>query len=786
MTSWQHVQRSFSGGEISGRMLMRADTEVYKRAAIEMVNFMPTPQGSAKRMPGTRFYQEIDDLDARIIPFLTSGNERSLLILTPENLLLIRNVADRLNADYANIEIDGSTILFRRNIVRNFAFRQGEIGWTLSPEQYFGVNGDGPLGAYVEQLENGGGNLVLRPRLYRYPAQEAEVVTAEATAEVDVETDTITIDYEAIFANQPGVVADGGYTFTVTVSANSDYSSPLLEESYNEVSHPNPGTQFTFDGNVSLPTTAWTGTLYIKFTAEATATTAQPYSNPLIKVRYFRIWANGETELEEADVSTSYTAADLEDIHYVQSPYKDKELVLTHPKHQPSKFFFNTSGSGAYQFTAISFSPSAPSVWDVNNYPASCTSFLGRLVLAGGQTFKTATGDPVATASETVWATDVGAWDTFTAGTNPDDSLEFTAIYRSPIQWVYGQRSLLVGSLEYEYSVRGEGILAPGDLGVFLQSTHGSANVQPAGFGEAVLFPADGGTKVRSLAYIRETDGWVAEDLTLLNPSICYPGIKRMVRLRNPHQMCVVLKKDGTIATYHSESGLSGWSRYKLEGGLIRDICVVPDNEGLDVLFLTVERVIDGERKLYLECIPDWRESERWDYTQSTIRLNFETPTDTITGLDHLEGKTVQVWSPARYIGFYRVVNGQITLTIGTGFESSGDITVEVTQCSIGLGHRCYLKTLPPEKVDPGAQARYVDFSVRILGSTRPIVNGERPADRNPTTVMDLSQPLDLINDVSIAKFGWDPYQVITIEEQLPFPCEILGVYGKVKQGQTP
>jgi hypothetical protein len=64
---------------------------------------------------------------------------------------------------------------------------------------------------------------------------------AEATAEVDVGTDVITLNYRAVFADQPEIVLNGGYTFKVIVSANSDYSSPLYEETYNEVTNTVPG-----------------------------------------------------------------------------------------------------------------------------------------------------------------------------------------------------------------------------------------------------------------------------------------------------------------------------------------------------------------------------------------------------------------------------------------------------------------------------------------------------------------------------------------------------------------
>jgi hypothetical protein len=416
-----------------------------------------------------------------------------------------------------------------------------------------------------------------------------------------------------------------------------------------------------------------------------------------------------------------------------------------------------------------------------NNYPATCGSCNGRLVLAGAADFKTAPGDPVATVSETVWMTDVGDWTTFTDGINPDDSIEFTAIYRSPIQWVYGQRSLLVGAREYEYAASASsdtGVLAPGDLGVFLQSTHGSTNVQPAGFGEGVLFAADGGTKVRQLSYRDETNGWVADDLTLYNPEICISGIIRMVRQRNPHQMCLALLNDGTLAIYHSESGVAGWTRYVLNNAQIKDICVVPNDEGIDVPFFVVNRVIDGESVTYLECIPDWSYKYDWDYTESSLKFQFDSATALIDGLDHLEGKRVQVYNEDSFIGNFTVDNGRVILS-----DDTDEGVTPLISARVGLQHRCVLTILPPEKVDPGAHFRYSSFAVRVVNSTRPIINGERPANRRPGMPLATSQIFEQFEDVDIVVRGWDPYQVIEISEQAPFRNEIIGVYGTLKEG---
>ena len=553
--SWQHIQRDFSGGEISEKMLMRADTDEYKRSVLYMMNMMPTPQGTALRSPGTRFVKTIDADTARIIPYLTPSNERSLLVMTPDTLELNRNITDLVSSQTANIlPVGGGVISFRKNICPPF-FRKRL--WEQFPGWYLAGSTGTERGVRI--VDNA---LRLHPILYKRQSVEYDTVTATAECVVDVATSRVTLDYKANYAGVPPAMKDGGYTFRVELSNDPDFNTTLFNKEYLHADYPEVGSTWIEQLNVELPSSDWTDTLYIRYTAIAQATAEYQYASPAFIVFYSRVFANGETTVEEVgDIVTPYTADDLDDLHFVQSPYEDKELVITHPRHEPRKLFFNT-GSGFYEFPAITFA-NAPASWGINNYPATCTSFQGRLILAGGQTFEVQPGDPIANVSETVWGTKNGAWDSF-AVSDPlvaSDGIEFTAIYRSPIQWVYGQKTLLIGAVEYEYSARSESVLAPGDIQIYLQSTHGSNNVQPAGFGEAVLFPSDAGRKVRAMRYIRETDGWVAEDLTLLNPEICAEGIRRMIRVRHPHQMCVVLTDSGQLSIFHSESGTKRWSR---------------------------------------------------------------------------------------------------------------------------------------------------------------------------------------------------------------------------------
>jgi hypothetical protein len=777
-----NIQRDFSGGAISPKMLMRDNTEVYQRSVLLMQNYMPTPQGTARKAPGTRFIQQIDSDTVRIMPFLSAANERCLLILTPEKCEIIFNVNDRTRSDYSNIEVVSSTLLFRRRINQNHSFVNGLQGWVADPVQYTGADGFPGLGVYLQR-----NNVLMRPRIYNDPGDGIPVATLTTTAVVDVATNVATIRYQARYGSNWAWRDDfGSYTFQVEVSANSDYSSPLYNNLIDGDDFPDFGSILYDEANFDLPTNDWTGTLYVRVTATAKGNSDTEFSAPVILVNYLEIFANGETEIRElaAPLDTPYLAGDLKDVHYVQSPYDPKQMVFTYAAYPPHELTF-LKNTGVYRFEEISFT-NAPTAWTgANNYPATCGSIYGRLVLAGGAVFKTLPGDPVASSSETVWATKVGDWDAFSAASevDPDDSLEFTSVYRSPIQWVYGQKTLLIGSTEYEYSAQPssrQGVLTPGDLGVFLQSTHGSNNVQPAGFGEGVLFPSDGGYKVRRLNYFDENAGWVAEDLTLYNPEICQSGIVRMVRCRNPHQMCLVLLNDGSLAIFHAEQSLSGWSTYVLNGGQIKDICVVPNDDGDDVPYLVVSRNIDGEEVTYLECIPNWTERDDWDYTESTLFFQFETPTAVVSGLDHLEGKRVQVYDESRFLGVFTVSGGSVTITDGTD-----EGTTKVINVRVGLQHRSIMRMLPPSKVNPGAPMRFTDFAVRVINSTRPIINGDRPPNRRPGMPLGTSQRFEEFEDVEVTLAGWDPYQAIEVSEQIPFRNEIAGVYARMQEGGT-
>ena len=756
------LQNSFSGGEISSRMLLRHDNPVYGHSLLKMVNWVPSITGGAERAPGSQFIQDTGvPLHARIVPYLSPTNDRGLLQLTENVIDYKTGIVQSASRDAAQNAINPT-----KQIVVNADLGRGTTGeWTYEPEEYVGGSGD-----LLGMKWGEGGFISGSCRKYAYPDLDKVYMDIATTAEVDVATDTLVLNY-ALKLTPFEQLLDGDYTCVVKVGTTLDG-----DEIYTQTwDNPNKLPPTSVEVSAPIPGGAFTGTIYINIHVIALTSPTQSWSHYTLALNFFRVWANADAPPADVTLATPYSATELADIHYVASPYDTsvpikavKPIVFVHPNHPPSWFFWNGT-AGAYQFAAISFT-NKPSQWISGNYPSTCTAVQGRLVFAG-----------TPAQPETVWLTRVAEWNAFDDLTNltdvtPEDSMEFTAVYRSPIQWLSGHKNLLVGAEEMEYLAYADGIFQPSDLGVSVQSTHGGAHVQPAGFGQSVLFAAEGGHRVREAQYANEAGGWVAPDLTLWHPDLFSSGIVRMVRMRNPHQMLVAVMGNGQLALLHQDSyaQISGWSRVSLNATVI-DACTVTDSEGTDVLFVLVRRTVNKVQKLYLEAFSDWTDFNNLEYLSSHTVQTFTTPTSTLSNLDHLENTVVQVIGDGEYLGSFPVIFGTINLTNQVGSP------IEVLIAVVGRTMISTMQTLPPPSNDPGGKKRYSDVSVRVRGSTSTIINGERVKDRSPEREMGRSEALSLIADHKVANTGWDSLQTITIEETVPYRSEVLGIFGKLQ-----
>lgn len=795
---WREVQNDFSGGEVGARVIMRDEQPGHRKSVLEMLNFMMTLQGTATRTPGTRFVYEVpgNPETVRLFPYLTPNNKRALVEMTPHDgvtpgtIRVIEDIKFTTDPEYASqIDVDGGSVTAWRQIVQNYQLRDGFFPWNMQVEEYTGRNGD-QLGW---RMMSGNRGFSGTARDWKAPDLEEEVLEMENSFIVPENCTTLILDAHLRYASNFAIqTLENEKTASLEIRSASGGAADIF--TYDLTFLP---ISATFKELLIVNGTFTAGQeLFIAFKFEA----IKGEGKDAASVPNFEVYRLGVMAPVTVEVASStsagqvdYTADQLNDVQFVQSPYTDstrgntygKQIVFAQGDHPPMELVYANPG---YSFRLV-FADDATQHyaqwnWDTRGYPAACTSYNGRLVLAG--TSEAPQDTPLGGNNEEVWCTEIGNWSKFTTLAdilnNPQafQSVHLATTYRSPIQWVIGQKRLLIGAESMEYNIKSEGIFQNGDIDAEMQTTHGSSRVQPVGMGQYILFAAEAGRKLRSMKYFRDDDGWIAPDLTLAHPELFNSGIVRMVRMRNPHQITVVVKGDGDIAILHQDTyaNIMGWSRIHI-GANIVDATVLTDSTGADVLYMAVRRRRAGSWRLFIEAIPLWYEGEDWNYLNSSVIGIHDTPTNTISGLDHLEGRFVDVVADDNYYGSFKVSGGAVTLVDEFGQP------INVTQYSAGLAMTARLRTLPLVTKDPKSKKRYTEVTVRTLRSGRPIINGERDYDREPNAELNKTQPLDVIHDNIVDSTDFDPAQVIEIVENKPVRCEVVGIFGRVVGGEA-
>jgi len=146
-----------------------------------------------------------------------------------------------------------------------------------------------------------------------------------------------------------------------------------------------------------------------------------------------------------------------------------------------------------------------------------------------------------------------------------------------------------------------------------------------------------------------------------------------------------------------------------------------------------------------------------------------------VGGLDHLEGKAVAIRADGAKLPNETVSSGTITLD-----ESAGEIV-------IGLPFTTTIKTLGHE-FDSGTgsmQGQRVRWSrplLRVLNSTRPLMNGEFLPNRNAADKMDKKVPL-FSGFLEYGPLNWSNTSALTITLTDPLPLEVSGMTGSIDSG---
>jgi hypothetical protein len=373
---------------------------------------------------------------------------------------------------------------------------------------------------------------------------------------------------------------------------------------------------------------------------------------------------------------------------------------------------------------------------------------------------------------QTLWGSKTGNYEDFDLGALAADGLSYAIASDrvNNIKWMAAQRVLIVGTSGGEFRVTGgnESAITPTNVDVRRQTSYGSKLGHPAYVGSDVFFIQRSGTQVRNVAYKWESDSFQSDDITFLAEHITTGGLTTLSYSHVPDSVLMGLRADGVLLmlTYEPTQEVIGWHRH-ITDGKYKSMTVISE-DGPDQFWFVVERTIGGATKQYIELYtPD-------TYLDSMISYS-GSATSAVSGLAHLEGKTVQITADG-------AVHPDLVV-------SSGAVTLNYTATDIKVGLK-YISKLTPTR--PGANAgagttlgkmkRWNKIFVRLEASAIPVINGQRPPVRSPGTNFGNEEPV-VSEDIEVRNLGYDLNGRIEIEQDLPLACHIVSLFGTLSVG---
>ena len=288
------------------------------------------------------------------------------------------------------------------------------------------------------------------------------------------------------------------------------------------------------------------------------------------------------------------------------------------------------------------------------------------------------------------------------------------------INWLLSLQRLIAGGEGSEFSVRSSSLdepLTPTNFNLKPASTQGSAAVAGVKVDQNGVFVQRGGVRIYELAFGQSGVDYEAGHLTALAPEIGSPGITKILVQRQPDTRLHFIRSDGTVVLLVLDKLEEVIALMEIEtDGDIEDGCVLPGDPGEaeDHVYYEVARSISSSTKRYFER---WAfESECRGGTlnkQADCYVTYsQAASSVITGLSHLEGKSVVVWdngkclrTSAGAIATFTVASGQITVTnAGAAYSATTGV--------VGLSYEATYKSAKFVELMESLQATLMDEQI--------------------------------------------------------------------------
>jgi hypothetical protein len=316
----------------------------------------------------------------------------------------------------------------------------------------------------------------------------------------------------------------------------------------------------------------------------------------------------------------------------------------------------------------------------------------------------------------------------------------------------------------------------PSNSRAVCQGYRGSAEIQPVVIENRIIYVQAQSTNIRDLAYQWESESWAGDSLSLVADHLLQGyEIVDMAYQQDPHSVVWMVRSDGVLLglTYLKEQQVLAWHHHVTDG-TFESVAVIPGDD-YDEAWFIVNR--DGTR--YIERMKlrmESAETEDQFYLDCGLTYSGDAAT-VISGLTHLEGKTVVALANGFVVKGLTVTDGQITLPFAA------------TTVHIGLPYTCDFEPLNLEiplqsGTSQGMKKHISEVTLRLETSLGGCVgpNEDHLDEISYRTNEPLDQCIDLYTgDKTVQLYSdWSDSGSFMVRQSDPLPITILAAIIKV------
>jgi len=406
------------------------------------------------------------------------------------------------------------------------------------------------------------------------------------------------------------------------------------------------------------------------------------------------------------------------------------------------------------------------------NYPSTVTYYEQRLVLAATR------NDP-----EAIWFSKTGNFHNMSVSSPAKDddaiTVRLNAAQVNEVRHLVPLSDLVALTSGAEWKITsGDQAFAFPNMKRKPQGFRGSANLEPLLIGNTVLHVTPKQSTVRDLSYALESDGYAGRDLSVMSRHL-FEGYSLVswAFAEEPDSIVWAVRSDGVLLgfTYMREHEVWGWHQHHTDGK-VEDVCVVSEGD-VDAVYLVVNRTINGSERRYIERLRkrDFAAVEDCFFVDSGLTYD-GAATDSLSGLEHLEGKTLVALCDGHVVR---------NLTVSAGAVS---LPRAYAKIHIGLPYQANLETLEPPLEQGTVKKKSVPRVTVAVSQSRAIKAG--PDQANLVEAKQRSNELwgapialrDGDFEVPIPA-SWQNKGSVYLRQDDPLPLSILAVTPEVVVG---